>query len=242
MPYGAGTHLSLAEPHTPEPSQEGRSHPVPVAPESWHSRDSHSSNSRSSTRSSQEREGQGSVPAPPASPGQSPAGSHQGSQPAPPHTARAQVVCQPGLTAATLSPRSLPAFFSLPSAPALTGSSAHLLGHQQECPGWGMGVNAFALLGKDVRHPRPLTICEFISLASVAHFFCCLFHSRPFHGGREKPCTILPAALGFLRGDFQLIDPLPVCFKDLRMSPFLPSGEHLLLPRPLLALPVPKPR
>lgn len=31
------------------------------------------------------------------------------------------------------------------------------------------------------------------SLASVAHFFCCLFHSRPFQGGGEKPDTILPS-------------------------------------------------
>lgn len=67
------------------------------------------------------------------------------------HCLPAQGRC-PGRPAA-LGPHSLPAFFSPPSAPAFKGTSAHLLGHQQECPGGGMCFDAFALLGKDVRHP-----------------------------------------------------------------------------------------
>jgi len=67
------------------------------------------------------------------------------------HCLPAQRCCRCWL--AMLSPRSLPAFFSPPSAPAFKGTSAHLLGHQQECPSWGMRFDAFALLGKDVRHP-----------------------------------------------------------------------------------------
>lgn len=50
--------------------------------------------------------------------------------------------------------------------------------------------------------PSLLTICEFISLANVAHFFCCLFHSRLLHGSGEKPCTVFPATLGYLWRDF----------------------------------------
>lgn len=91
-------------------------------------------------------------------------------------------VCQQQpLEAGCLSP--------LPQLQPSAGPSAHLLGHKQEFKGGRRGGRTFLMpLPSSVRMSGPLsllTLCVFITLANVARFSCCLFHSRFFCGGGE---------------------------------------------------------